>query len=174
MPEIAVLFPRRCATAGAVHPTNAITSHGRRTAGQPLTFAAKAHVVPVGFNPCRGIEYFPEEGRERYLTTPELAQIGEAIREAETIGLTYTVDETKPKAKHAPKEGNRRTVIGPHAAAALRLLVFTGARLREILHLKWEHVDFERATRTAYQKLVQSPSATPRASSDPITPSSLP
>ena len=35
-------------------------------------------------------------------------------------------------------------MIGPHAAAALRLLIFTGARLREILHLKWEHVDFER------------------------------
>ena len=107
-------------------------------------FAAKAHVVPVGFNPCRGIEYFPEEGRERYLTTPELAQIGEAIREAETIGLPYTVDATKPKAKHAPKEDNRRTKIGPHAAAALRLLIFTGARLREILHLKWEQIDFER------------------------------
>jgi integrase len=109
-----------------------------------FSFAAKAHVVPVGFNPCRGIEPFPEEGRERYLTTLELAQIGEAIREAETIGLPYTVDATKPKAKHAPKEGNRRTVIGPHAAAALRLLIFTGARLREILHLKWEQVDFER------------------------------
>ena len=109
-----------------------------------FSFAAKAHVVPVGFNPCRGIEHFPEEGRERYLTTPELAQIGEAIREAETVGLPYSVDETKPKAKHAPKEDNRRTVIGPHAAAALRLLIFTGARLREILHLKWEHVDFER------------------------------
>ena len=107
-------------------------------------FAAKAHVVPVGFNPCRGIEHFPEEGRERYLTTLELAQIGEAIREAETIGLPYTVDATKPKAKHAPKEADRRTVIGPHAAGALRLLIFTGARLREILHLKWEHVDFER------------------------------
>jgi integrase len=26
----------------------------------------------------------------------------------------------------------------------LRLLIFTGARLREILHLRWEHVDFER------------------------------
>ena len=73
-----------------------------------------------------------------------MAQIGEAIREAETIGLPYAVDQTKPTAKHAPKEGNRRTVIGPHAAAALRLLIFTGARLREILHLKWEHVDFER------------------------------
>lgn len=109
-----------------------------------FSFASKAHVVPVGFNPCRGIECFPEEGRERYLSTQELAQIGEAIREAETIGLPYTVDVTKPKSKHAPKEGNRRTKIGPHAAAALRLLIFTGARLREILHLRWEQIDFER------------------------------
>ncbi len=109
-----------------------------------FTFAGKAHVVPVGFNPCRGIEYFPEEGRERYLTTQELALIGEAIREAETVGLPYAVDETKLTAKHAPKESNRRTIIGPHAAGSLRLLIFTGARLREILHLKWGHVDFER------------------------------
>jgi Arm DNA-binding domain len=109
-----------------------------------FTFAGKAHVVPVGFNPCRGIEYFPEEGRERYLTRQELALVGEAIREAETIGLPYAVDEAKLTAKHAPKENNRRTIIGPHAAGALRLLIFTGARLREILHLKWGHIDFER------------------------------
>jgi len=50
---------------------------------------------------------------------------------------------TKPTAKHAPKE-NGRTVIGQHAAAAIRLLILTGARLREILHLRWEHVDLER------------------------------
>src|SRR5204862_1250052 len=31
-----------------------------------------------------------------------------------------------------------------HAIAAIRLLLFTGCRLREILHLKWEHADFER------------------------------
>ena len=109
-----------------------------------FSFAAKANGVPVGFNPCRGIEHFPEEGRERYLTTPELALVGEAIREAETVGLHYEVDDTKLTAKHAPKEGNRRTIIGPHAAGALRLLIFTGARLREILHLKWEQIDFER------------------------------
>jgi integrase len=109
-----------------------------------FTFAGKTHAVPIGFNPCRGIEHFREEGRERYLTTPELARIGEAIREAETIGLPYAVDKSKPKAKHAPKEANRRTIIGPHAAAAIRLLIFTGARLREILHLKWDQIDFER------------------------------
>jgi integrase len=109
-----------------------------------FTFAAKDHAVPAGFNPCRGIEYFPEEGRERYLTTEELNRIGEAIREAETIGLPYEVDQANPKSKHAPKEANRRTIIGPHAAAAVRLLIFTGARLREILHLEWKQVDFER------------------------------
>jgi integrase len=54
------------------------------------------------------------------------------------------VDTTKATAKHAPKEKNRRTVIGLHAAAAMRLLILTGARLREILHLRWEHVDLER------------------------------
>jgi integrase len=63
---------------------------------------------------------------------------------AETIGLPYEVDQVNPKSKHAPKEANRRTIIGPHAAAALRLLIFTGARLREVLHLEWEQVDFER------------------------------
>jgi len=82
-------------------------------------------------NPTRGIDKYPEKGRERYLTTEELARLGEAIREAETVELPWTVDATKPKAKHAPRVEKRRTVIGPHAAAALRLLIFTGARLRE-------------------------------------------
>ena len=109
-----------------------------------FSFAAKAHLVPRGFNPCQGVERFPEEGRERYLSTLELSALGEAIREAETIGLKYEVDEDSPKARHAPKEPNRRTKIGPHAAGALRMLLFTGARLREILHLTWDQIDFER------------------------------
>jgi integrase len=112
--------------------------------GSLYAFAAKRKITPLGFNPARGIEQYPEKGRERFLTAEELTRLGVAVREAETRGLPYPVDETKPKAKHAPKEAHRRTKIGPHAAAAVRLLVLTGARLREILHLKWAHVDLQR------------------------------
>jgi integrase len=112
--------------------------------GSMYAFAAKRKLVPTGFNPARGIEQFPERGRERFLSADELIRLGDAVREAETVGLPYEIDETKATAKHAPHEVHRRTKIGPHAAAAVRLLILTGARLREILHLKWEHVDFER------------------------------
>jgi integrase len=53
------------------------------------------------------------------------------------------VDETKPTAKHVP-ESDRQTVISPFAGAAIRLLLFTGCRLREVLDLRWSEVDFER------------------------------
>lgn len=107
-------------------------------------FAAKRKLVHTGFNPAHGIDKYPEKGRERFLTAEELARLGDAIREAETVGLPWTVDSTKPKAKHAPKEASQRTFIDPFAAAAIRLLILTGARLREILGLKWDYVDFER------------------------------
>ena len=47
-------------------------------------------------------------------------------------------------AKHAPKPDKRRTKIDPFAVAAIRLLILTGARLREILDAQWQHVDLER------------------------------
>src|SRR5664280_577116 len=68
-------------------------------------------------------------------------RLGEAIREAEKVGIPWI---KQSKSKHAPKLENRITNIGPHAAAALRLLIFTGARLREILDLQWNHVDLQR------------------------------
>jgi integrase len=107
------------------------------------SFAAKRKFISNGFNPAHGLEKYAEEGRERFLSIEELERLGAAIREAEEAGIAWAVDDSKPSSKHVPKD-NRRTIIGPHAAGALRLLLFTGCRLREILHLKWENVDFER------------------------------
>jgi integrase len=112
--------------------------------GSLYAFAGKRKLVPAGFNPARGIDKYPEKGRERFLTGEELAKLGDAIREAETVGLPWGIDAAKATAKHAPKEANRRTVVDPYAAAAIRLLILTGARLREILKLQWQHVDLER------------------------------
>ena len=110
--------------------------------GSMYAFAGRAGILPEGTNPARGIDKFTESRRERFLTGEELERLGSAIREAETIGIPWTVDESKPAAKHVAKD-NRSTKVAPAAAAALRLLLFTGCRLREILHLRWEHVDFE-------------------------------
>lgn len=111
--------------------------------GSVFRYAVTCGVAPKGFNPAARIKAFKEHARERYLTTDELAQLGAALHEAETIGLEWEVDEGKPTAKHVPK-GARRTTLGPHPAAAIRLLLLTGCRLREVLHLRWEHIDWER------------------------------
>jgi integrase len=112
--------------------------------GSMYAFAARAGVVPEGTNPARGIEKFKESCRERFLTAVELERLGSAIREAETTGIPWTVDCSRLQAKHLPRSEKRFTKINPFAAAALRLLTFTGCRLREILNLRWEHVDIER------------------------------
>src|SRR5438477_1001607 len=72
---------------------------------------------PDGSNPCRHVEKFRERKRERMLSPAELAQLGDAL---------------------AVFEGS------PYAVAAVKLLLFTGARLGEVLGLRWEWIDFER------------------------------
>jgi integrase len=92
-------------------------------------------------NPAQGIGKYREHRRERFLTSEELARLGDALRLAETQGLPWRGEY---QSKHAAKDENRRTVLDPFAAAAIRLLIVTGARLREILHARWEHTDLER------------------------------
>ena len=77
---------------------------------------------PDGSNPCRHVEKYKEAKRERFLSEAELARLGEALREVET-----------------------NKTASPWVIAAIRLLTLTGARLSEVLTLRWDYVDFERA-----------------------------
>ena len=109
-----------------------------------FNFALRRRLAPAGFaNPVFGLERYREEKRERFLTTPELQRLGDVLRQAETAGLAWDPKPTG-KTKHAPRPENRREVYSPHVTGAIRLLLFTGCRLREILHLRWSEVDFER------------------------------
>jgi integrase len=106
-------------------------------------WAERAGQLPEGHgNPARAVTRYREAGRERFLSTDELARLGDALHEGETVGWPYIVDETKPTSKFMQKD--RRVVLDPFAAAAIRLLILTGARLREILHARWSELDLER------------------------------
>lgn len=72
-----------------------------------------------GENPASGIEKYPENKRERFLSDAEYTRLGQVLVRAE-------------------KTEN------PFAVAALRLLMLTGARKSEILTAQWDWVDRER------------------------------
>lgn len=76
---------------------------------------------PDGSNPCRHVERYREEKRERFLSAAELQRLGAALAEAERDGSEH-----------------------PSAVIALRLLALTGLRMREVLTLRWDAVDFEK------------------------------
>ena len=71
-------------------------------------------------NPARGVKKPPVRKMERFLAEDEIARLALAL-----------------DAKSA-RTGN------PYPAAAIKLLLLTGARRGEILGLQWQHVDFER------------------------------
>ena len=88
-----------------------------------INFGLKSGLLPAGVpNPFAGIELYGQEGRERFLSEAEVVRIGDAITELQTAGD-----------------------ITPWAAAAIRLLVFTGARKSEILTLRWDWVDVDQS-----------------------------
>jgi hypothetical protein len=75
-----------------------------------FAFAGSTGIVPEGTNPAHGIDKFKESRRERFLTSNELGRLGSALREAETTGIPWTVDESRPTAKHAPKVKRASTI----------------------------------------------------------------
>jgi integrase len=71
-------------------------------------------------NPARGVKKPPVRKMERFLSEDEIAQLASAL-EAETARTN-----------------------NPYPAAAIKLLLLTGARRSEVIGLQWQHVDFER------------------------------
>lgn len=110
-----------------------------RMLGGIFSYAVKCKYIKE--NPRKGVELYADNKGERFLSDDEIQRLGDVLREAETIGLPWQQTDG-PTSKHRPKiAATAREKISPHAIAAIRLLMLTGCRLREILNLKWAHVD---------------------------------
>jgi integrase len=103
----------------------AIVEGGKGTAartvgllGGIMSFAVSRHLRKD--NPVRGVKRYPDKKGETFLSTSQLASVGEALAELEAKGAS------------------------PAAIAIIRLLALTGARKGEIATLRWSEVDFER------------------------------
>jgi integrase len=128
----------------SMHATPYMANRTVAALGSLYSWAGRRGLVSEEFNPTRRLEKYRESRRERFLTGEELRRLGDALRAAESNGIPWEVDEQRPTAKHTPKAKRRFTVVSPFAVAAIRLLLFTGCRLREILEMQWDHVDFGR------------------------------
>jgi integrase len=86
-----------------------------------MTFAEEVGLRPPHSNPAKRIKMFRQGIRERFLSEEEIGKAADAIAQAEATGK-----------------------IGPHAAAGLRLALFTGARSGEVTAARWSHIDWQR------------------------------
>lgn len=93
----------------------------------------------IGSNPCRGIERYREQPRDRYLNDEELARLGKALDAA----------SSSLQAQHpGSTSGRRKDSEDWRAIACIKLLLFTRARLSEILGLKWSWINWDRGAAT--------------------------
>jgi integrase len=86
-----------------------------------INFGIDLGLRPPASNPARRIKLYRDRVVERFLSEAEIAKAAEGITAAERAGK-----------------------IGPHAAAGLRLALFTGARRAEIEAARWDQADWQR------------------------------
>lgn len=127
------------ATSADVARFHARLANTPTTANRALAALSKAFALAETWgyrerhtNPCGEVGRYREQARERFLSPGEFAALGDVLGKAERGNLLI-------------REGNQeRTVhISVWAAAAIRLLIFTGARRGEILGLRWEWIDWQ-------------------------------
>jgi integrase len=83
-----------------------------------MKYAEQLAYRPRGSNPCRNTPRYQRPAKERFLSGAEYRRLGRALSEHEA-------DQ-------------------PDAVAAVRLLMFTGARVSEVLTLRWDDVQSPR------------------------------
>ncbi|MBI1751859.1 MAG: site-specific integrase [Acidobacteria bacterium] len=111
---------------------NRMLANLRKLFGQ----AEKDGLRPQGTNPCVLVDKNQEsKGKERFLSQDEIGWIGRMLEES----LKW--DDRKACPYAWDKKGKGLEVPSIYALAAIRLLMFTGARLNEVLQMKWSQVD---------------------------------
>jgi integrase len=92
---------------------------------------------PPHSNPCEHVARYPERARERMLSSEELGRLGSALD-------TATTGYPTSRSNNGPRPLRRLFPEDWRAIAVVKLLIFTGARLSEILGLRWDQLDLQR------------------------------
>jgi integrase len=94
-------------------------------------------------NPCKGIAKFPEDQRWNNLSEDQLGSLFHACEDYELgirpVSLKDSPEEAERKRTPLPEKD--RSAADREAANAIRLLLYTGARLREVLRAEWPQFD---------------------------------
>ena len=146
VPEVTAVDVRRLHRS--LNETPYLANRVAAMLGSFFTYATREGARPLHDNPARGIQFYPEKPRERFLTPKEFRRLGEALARAESDGLppapSHRRTPKSPKtAKHRPKDADKPIPANPFGVAAIRLLALTGCRENEILSLPWDAVDFD-------------------------------
>ncbi|NCC61284.1 MAG: DUF4102 domain-containing protein [Verrucomicrobiae bacterium] len=88
-------------------------------------------------NPCQRIDKYKEKAREKFLSEESVYNLGQALCWYEEQNRIF---RQPARRKDTEQKENNVTL---YAVAAIRLLILTGARLNEILTLKWDEVDLK-------------------------------
>lgn len=107
----------------ACHPQPATANRALEVLGVAMGLAEEWGWRPVGTNPARGVKAHPERQRRRYASPEELARLREEMARWEAQG---------PLA------------IRWRFVQLVRLLLLTGARLREVMEAQWSEIDWNR------------------------------
>lgn len=102
---------------GSLHKTPYLGNRCLAMLSKMMNLAEVWGLRPEGTNPCRRVEKFPEEPKNRYLSGDEVGRLAEVL--------------------------DRHESSSPYLVAAIRLLLLTGLRQSEVRTLQWSFIDLD-------------------------------